>query len=225
MRDGPMADDPRTAGPPREGPAGEGPAGTTERLVTTHSPEALERRFEAIVAPERDRLLAYLFGICGDREAALDLAQETFLAAWRGLAGLRGESGALTWLVGIARRTHRRWLRREGRRACLLAEAGREGRLGGALAGAAPPGDAAGARAGAPPADAALLAAEREARVRRAVLALSPERRETVVLHYFVGMAVAEVARATATSEGTVKSRLARARAALARALAEDLSA
>jgi RNA polymerase sigma-70 factor (ECF subfamily) len=36
-------------------------------------------------------------------EAVEDLVQETFLAAWKGLANFRGESGLRAWLLGIAR--------------------------------------------------------------------------------------------------------------------------
>lgn len=163
-------------------------------------PEAFER----LIAPERDRLLAYLVGMTGDREIALDLAQETFLAAWQGFSTYRGEGAPLTWLVGIARRILLRWSRREGRRARLLAGAKDAG-----VAPAAP--------------DAAVQEAERAHRVRRAVLSLPAERREAVVLRYFAGLSVADIARVTGTSEGTVKSRLARAREQLARLLAEDL--
>jgi len=42
----------------------------------------------------------------GDHALADDLAQETFLQAWRGLAGFRGASSFPTWLLGIA---HNHW--------------------------------------------------------------------------------------------------------------------
>lgn len=42
----------------------------------------------------------------GDAALADDLAQETFLQAWRGLAGYRGGSPLATWLLGIA---HNQW--------------------------------------------------------------------------------------------------------------------
>lgn len=42
----------------------------------------------------------------GDAALADDLAQDTFVQAYRSLAGFRGESGFRTWLLGIA---HNRW--------------------------------------------------------------------------------------------------------------------
>ncbi len=167
--------------------------------------------FERVLVPERERLLAYLLGMTGEKEVALDLAQETYLAAWQGMASFRGESGALTWLIGIARRLFLRWARREGRRVWLLSQEARAGRTPGLSASPAAA------------ADAAFALAERERRVRIAVFALPAERREAIVLRYFVGLSVGEVASLTNASEGTVKSRLARARAALARQLGEEI--
>jgi RNA polymerase sigma-70 factor, ECF subfamily len=49
------------------------------------------------------------------------------------------------------------------------------------------------------------------------------EQRRVVVLHYLCDMSVAEVARETGAPEGTVKVRLSRARATLAKYLSDDL--
>lgn len=170
-------------------------------------------RFEEILLPERARLLAYLVGMTGDREAALDAAQETFLAAWREIETFREEAAPLTWLVGIARRIAFRESRRTRRREHLLdAEFARRG--------GAEPDEARGPAA---EEEAAIEQREREERVRAAVSALPRERREAIVLHYFAAMSVAEIAVAVGAREGTIKSRLARARADLSRRLESDL--
>jgi RNA polymerase sigma-70 factor (ECF subfamily) len=57
--------------------------------------------------------------------------------------------------------------------------------------------------------------------LRTAMAALPRRQREVVVLHYFCGWPVAEVARHLGVHDGTVKTSLSRARAALARALDE----
>jgi RNA polymerase sigma factor (sigma-70 family) len=49
----------------------------------------------------------------GDAALADDLAQETFLQAYRGLARFHGESEFLTWLLGIARNYYRNARRRQ----------------------------------------------------------------------------------------------------------------
>jgi len=54
-----------------------------------------------------------------------------------------------------------------------------------------------------------------------ALNALSLDQRRVVVLHHVVGLSVEEIAQETGTPVGTVKSRLARGRQALARHLRE----
>ena len=71
----------------------------------------------------------------------------------------------------------------------------------------------------APAHDARVLSAELSARVQRALLTLSPDHRVVVVLHHLEGMAVEDIARTLGTPVGTIKSRLARARAELKRKL------
>jgi RNA polymerase sigma-70 factor (ECF subfamily) len=58
--------------------------------------------------------------------------------------------------------------------------------------------------------------------VRRALAALPQRQREVAVLRYFLDLKTSEIADAMATSEGTVKSQLSKARAHLAEALALD---
>jgi RNA polymerase sigma-70 factor (ECF subfamily) len=58
--------------------------------------------------------------------------------------------------------------------------------------------------------------------LRRAVSALSPRQQTAVILHYLMGLPLAEVAGSMGCREGTVKAHLARARAALGRRLTED---
>jgi RNA polymerase sigma factor (sigma-70 family) len=55
--------------------------------------------------------------------------------------------------------------------------------------------------------------------LRRAVAALPRRQREATVLRYYLGLDVREIARVMGTPDGTTKSLLARARAALAREL------
>ncbi len=67
-----------------------------------------------------------------------------------------------------------------------------------------------------------LAAPERAASPWEAVCALPPDRRTAVVLYYYEGMKVREIARVLNISVGTVKSRLARARRELWEMLKED---
>jgi RNA polymerase sigma-70 factor (ECF subfamily) len=58
--------------------------------------------FEQLHAKYRNRLFTLCLNLCGEREEASDLLQETFLRAWRGLRGFGGRSEFSTWLYQIA---------------------------------------------------------------------------------------------------------------------------
>ena len=58
--------------------------------------------FSAIVRQLMTRVTALTYRITGDRETALDLAQDTFVSAWENLRTWRGESGFANWVFRIA---------------------------------------------------------------------------------------------------------------------------
>jgi RNA polymerase sigma factor (sigma-70 family) len=66
-------------------------------------------------AEERSRLVGLCRKLTGNPDAAEDLAQETLLLAWRGIAGLREPEKRAQWIAGIARNVSLRWLRQQGR--------------------------------------------------------------------------------------------------------------
>jgi RNA polymerase sigma-70 factor (ECF subfamily) len=137
------------------------------------------------------RYVAYL----ADAGAADDLTQETYLRALRGLRSFRGETAARAWLLTIARRTVVDELRRQRHRPRATVT------LDEAAVPAVP--DASG--------HVALAAL-----VRR----LDPDRRSAFVLTQLLGLPYAEAAAACDVPVGTIRSRVARARADLVRWLA-----
>jgi len=56
-------------------------------------------------------VLSFIYDMVGNREAAEDLTQETFVRAYRGLANLRDDTKLSTWLFGIAKNVARESLR------------------------------------------------------------------------------------------------------------------
>ena len=87
---------------------------SAEELVTrvrAGDEEAFRLIFERYSRP----LLGFIFDMIGDRHTAEDLAQETFVRAFRGLAGLRDESKLSTWLFQIAKNVARESLRERRR--------------------------------------------------------------------------------------------------------------
>src|SRR4051794_28921203 len=62
-----------------------------------------ERAFAQLVAAHGSSVVALCYASTLDRAEAEDLAQEVFLAAWRGLRRFRSEASFSTWLYSIAR--------------------------------------------------------------------------------------------------------------------------
>jgi RNA polymerase sigma-70 factor (ECF subfamily) len=71
-----------------------------------------EAAWREIYTATRQRLFALLCYQVGDRTEALDVLQDTYLAAVRGIGAYRGEASLESWLSGIALRRARDWKRR-----------------------------------------------------------------------------------------------------------------
>jgi RNA polymerase sigma-70 factor (ECF subfamily) len=143
------------------------------------------------------RLAAHLV----DRASADDLTQETFLRAVPALARYRAEAPALVWLLSIARRTCADELRRRTRRRARLGRVvSLEGLEGFEPAGASD--------------DTAM------ADLLDVVEGLDTDRRTAFVLTQVLGLSYEEAAQVCAVPIGTIRSRVARARADLMRAAA-----
>jgi RNA polymerase sigma-70 factor (ECF subfamily) len=72
-----------------------------------------QRQFDALVRAHNGDLYRYAYWLCGDSSLAQDLAQETFLRAWRSLDTLRETDAAKAWLITILRREHARLYERK----------------------------------------------------------------------------------------------------------------
>jgi RNA polymerase sigma-70 factor (ECF subfamily) len=148
----------------------------------------------------------FLLRLCGRRELAEDLFQETWLRLARHARGLRPNTELGAWLYAVARNLVRSHARFVGVEVAALA---RWWYLG---ASAAAPG-------GAP--DDAALAADTAARLARAVAGLPLAGREVLLLVAGEGLAVDEAARVLGITPEAARQRLHRARAELARHLPE----
>jgi RNA polymerase sigma-70 factor, ECF subfamily len=173
-----------------------GDAEAFARLVKLH---------EAMVVNLSARLL-------GDVEEARDVAQEVFLQVHKRLAAFEGRSSLKTWIYRIAvNQCHNRrrfWHRRRRDRETPLDER----LLPAPLAAGAPP-------FGTDPYEEAVRL-ERARKVQAALLELRFEHRSVLVLREVEGLSCEEVAAALGVPEGTIKSRLSRAREAMRQRLA-----
>ncbi|MBJ6765147.1 sigma-70 family RNA polymerase sigma factor [Myxococcaceae bacterium JPH2] len=162
--------------------------------------------FETLVHQYEDRLYDFCVRMVGDREEAHDLVQEVFVSVHQNLRRFREDSRLSTWLFRITKNhciNRLKYLQRRGR--------GRSEAFDEFSAGShvevfgAPPGP-----------DAALESARERARVQQAISQLEPDARMLVALRDVEGLSYDEIVDITELPEGTVKSRLHRAREKLA---------
>ncbi len=170
--------------------------------------EAARRRYQAIVPPHVDDAYALARWLSGNLADAEDIVQDAALRALNALETANVERPR-AWFLRIVRNTALTWMAKN--RSKSLAFAGDAEDLA-AIESADPADDNTSP-------EAILIAAEDGERVRRAIAALPPPLREAVVLREISGLAYREIAEATETPIGTVMSRLARGRAALAKIL------
>lgn len=164
----------------------------------------------------KDDLLRFLFRLVGDRAAAEDVFQETFLQIYQSSDTFDIERRFRPWLFTIAANKGRDYLRKKIRRRELDLDAPVGGRGGG------------GGEASATtfvdlleievdPPEARLSAGEREELVQRALAGLSPALKEILLLAYFQRLSYVQIADELGIPLGTVKSRLHAAVAAFAK--------
>lgn len=155
--------------------------------------------FGELVARYQDLVCAVSYSSTGDHVLSEDVAQETFIAAWRQLGGLREPGRLRSWLCGIARNLARK--ARKARRRDELVDADDP------IASGNPFDDAA--------------RGEVERLVRDALGRVPESYREVLVLFYREGQSIREVADALDTSETAVMQRLSRGRRYLADSMTE----
>jgi RNA polymerase sigma-70 factor, ECF subfamily len=176
--------------------------------VTAADDELLDRfragdgtAFDEIVAAHERRVFAIAIRICRHHEDARDVTQDVFVTALRTLRGFRGEAQLSTWLhrvtVNASLDLVRKRSRREGPSVEEMDDA---------------PTDE-------PGPEAEAIGSVRAREVHRALGRIAPDQRAVIVLHDLQGLDYAEVAASLDVPVGTVKSRLHRARLALAQQL------
>ena len=163
--------------------------------------------FEQIVRHYSGMVFALAARLVGPWEAE-EVVQETFLRAWRGLESFRGESSLKTWLYTIAlnRAKARQGTLARMRKVFATPRASSDDDRPW-------PGEEAPDPAASPEDQAVAL--EQRARLRKAIRNLPEEFRHAVVLRDLEGLSYDDIARVLSVPIGTVRSRIARGRAAL----------
>lgn len=189
------------------------PEGHEEQLV-----ERLKRRDEAafneLVRLYQERVFRLVLRMLGDRSEAEDVAQEVFITVFKSIDGFRGDSKLSTWIYRVATNHCKNRIKYLDRRARgkkkELDELSEHGALESASMGTS-------AQIERP--DQQAEANQIELIVRAAIMELDEDQRVLVIMRDVENMSYEEIQQETGLPEGTVKSRLHRARLALAKAV------
>ena len=167
----------------------------------------LEKGAAQLVAEYRERLCRDAFQLCGDAAEAEDFAFRTFDKVLRKIDTFKGEGSFYEWMKAILVNDIRSAKRTKAAQNTVVAEVDDDEPA---------PSDSAGSPE-------QLMASFDSEVVRCAIQKLSPEHRETIVLHYFLDQPIGKMAKLLSIPEGTVKFRLFAARKALAGMLSKQM--
>jgi RNA polymerase sigma-70 factor (ECF subfamily) len=175
---------------PGPDPAPAGPAGLADLddvALVAASVSGQREAFDVIVERHRRAVYQVCYRFAGNHEDASDLAQDTFVRAWRGLRRFRGQAALSTWLYRIAVNV------------CLNRQAVRAPGLD-----RIEPDRLVDSRSDDP--RAALLRNERAEQVRRAIAGLPRKQRATLILRAYHNLSHQQIAEILGTSVGAVKA-------------------
>ncbi len=165
-----------------------------EWTIVEHAKKGDAAAFEELVNRYQNSVYRLALRMCGNAHDAEEVAQEAFVAAWRGLPSFRGESKFSSWLYQLTSNAAVDFLRREKRhRNTTPVEEQTEL-----------------AAEGTPQQDAE--ASEVRENLQKALLALTPEHRQIFLLRQMEQLSYEEIGQLLRLEIGTVKSRLNRAK-------------
>ncbi|HQW63426.1 MAG TPA: RNA polymerase sigma factor RpoE [Pseudomonadota bacterium] len=161
--------------------------------------------FDLLVRKYQHKLTSVISRYVGDWSECQDVAQESFVRAYRAIGNFRGDSAFYTWLYKIAINTAKNWLVSQGRRPPTEdVQVEDAEHLDAAVR----------LKDGSTP-ERELLRQEIERTVTRAVDALPDELRQAITLREVDGLSYEEIAETMNCPIGTVRSRIFRAREAI----------
>ena len=189
-------------------------ATATDEPLTDHSLlaatcEGDETAFAELVRRYRNQITNYIYRMTSDYETAVDLAQETFIRVYRAADRYQTSYAFSTYIYRIATNLAISELRRRKRRRMVSLTGFFQGRDKSEEATELDPADAS------PLQDSVLVEDERRRAVARAIATLPDKYRAPLVLRDVEGRSYEEIAGILEMSEGTVKSRINRARSFL----------
>ena len=170
-----------------------------DRRLVERAQEGDRQAFAQVAAGASDRLFASALRIVRDYDAAGDVLQAALIQIWRDLPTLRDPDRFDAWSYRVTARQSQTELRRRRRRPVLVELLPTDAAIG----------------------DGEISVSLRD-ELERAFQRLAADQRAVLVLMYYEDQTVAEIAATLGISQGTVKSRLHYARAAMRAAVEAD---
>lgn len=164
-----------------------------------------EDAFTELVARYRNPITSYIYRMTSDYDGAVDLAQETFVRVYRAADRYQTSYAFSTYIYRIATNLAISELRKRKRRKLVSLTGFFQSNDGGEPREFQP-------SDGQPLQDVVLVDTERRAAVQRAIGTLPEKYRAPLILRDVEGKSYDEISHILGTSEGTVKSRISRAR-------------
>ena len=164
--------------------------------------------FEQLIGPLEQLIWRICWHYTGNREAAEDCGQETMIRIWRSLGSYRGDCALESWAYRIAANCCMDYLRKKKRDKSESVEPLREQGFD--------PADPS------PGTEEQVVAEDEHRRLREAITQLPEEQREALILTQLQKVPYEEAALLLNVSEGTIKSRVNRAKARLKEILSEE---
>lgn len=183
---------------------------TGEKVLLARAKKGEIAAFESLMTAYENRIYSLALRSTGSEQDAADITQEVFLRAWKNLDSFRGDSSLSTWLYRVTSNLCVDFARKKAAEGMPTSIDDEE----------SPAADFVDpSRMGQP--EAAAENSELREELQFALAQLSEEHRRVVLLRDVAGMTYTDIARTLGLEEGTVKSRLARARAGLRKILLE----
>lgn len=183
---------------------------TGEKVLLARAKKGEIAAFESLMTAYENRIYSLALRSTGSEQDAADITQEVFLRAWKNLDSFRGDSSLSTWLYRVTSNLCVDFARKKAAEGMPTSIDDEE----------SPAADLVDASRMAQP-EAAAENSELREELQFALAQLSEEHRRVVLLRDVAGMTYTDIARTLGLEEGTVKSRLARARASLRKILLE----